>query len=269
MVGAFNPFVRSVVLRVSEARDLGDLDRYSFYEHMKTYTAAPPDVHSCNEKFTRPYAVPNVCGVIITTNHKTTGIYLPPDDRRHYVAWSDRQQADFDGPDDLGDGPSCTRLWEWYETEDGYAHVAAYLAALDLSGTGQGPQLAGGAFDPKAPPKKTPAFWDIADASRAPEDAEMADAVDALGNPKALTLAQIAGKVSAELAGWLGDKRNARYIPHRLQAVGYTPVRNDRAKDGYWRPRGKRQTVYARAELSTRERYVAAEGVVKSLGGSY
>jgi hypothetical protein len=27
-------------------------------------------------------------GVIITTNHKTDGIYLPADDRRHFVAWS-------------------------------------------------------------------------------------------------------------------------------------------------------------------------------------
>ena len=26
-------------------------------------------------------------GVIMTTNHKAGGLYLPPDDRRHYVAW--------------------------------------------------------------------------------------------------------------------------------------------------------------------------------------
>ena len=27
-----------------EARDLGDVDRFAFYDHMKAYTAAPPDV---------------------------------------------------------------------------------------------------------------------------------------------------------------------------------------------------------------------------------
>jgi hypothetical protein len=247
MVGDFNPFVRSVVLRISEARDLGDSDLYSFYEHMKTYTAAPPDVHSCNEKFKRPYAVPNVCGVIITTNHKTTGIYLPPDDRRHYVAWSDRQQSDFDTDPDDFEPEYWSALWAWYES-GGYAHVAAYLAALDLSG-----------FDPKAPPKKTPAFWDIADANRAPEDAEMADAIDALGKPKAVTVAQITGKVSVDLAGWLCERRNARQIPHRLEAVGYTAVRNDAdAHDGRWRVNGKRQMIYARKELPTRERIAAA-----------
>jgi hypothetical protein len=30
-----------VILRVSEARDLGDYDRYAFHDHMKVYIAAP------------------------------------------------------------------------------------------------------------------------------------------------------------------------------------------------------------------------------------
>jgi Family of unknown function (DUF5906) len=84
MFGRFNGFVRSVILRLGEGRDLGDVNRFAFYEHMKIYLAAPPDVLRCDM---REYSVLNVCGVIITTNHKTDGIYLPADDRRHYVAW--------------------------------------------------------------------------------------------------------------------------------------------------------------------------------------
>ena len=38
---------------------------------------------------------------------------------------------------------------------------------------------------------------------------------------------------------------------------GYVPVRNTGAKDGQWRVGGKRQTVYAKAELSIRDRYDA------------
>ena len=38
----------------------------------------------------------NCVGVIITTNHKTDGIYLPAEDRRHYVAWSESVKEDFD-----------------------------------------------------------------------------------------------------------------------------------------------------------------------------
>jgi hypothetical protein len=94
MLGRFNGFVKSVILRVSEARDLGDTDRYGFYEHMKTLTAAPPDVLRVDEKHTREHAVLNVCGVVITTNNKDS-LHLPSDDRRHFVAWSPRKKDDF------------------------------------------------------------------------------------------------------------------------------------------------------------------------------
>jgi hypothetical protein len=44
VMGPHNDFIKSVALRISEVRDLGDVNRYSFYEHTKTITAAPPDV---------------------------------------------------------------------------------------------------------------------------------------------------------------------------------------------------------------------------------
>jgi hypothetical protein len=37
-----NSFAKSVILRVNEGRDLGDIDRFKFYDH-KRYTATPPD----------------------------------------------------------------------------------------------------------------------------------------------------------------------------------------------------------------------------------
>ena len=117
MLGRFNGFLKSVILRVSEAKDLGDQDRYGFYEHMKTYTAAPPDVLRVDEKFISTHHVLNCCGVILTTNYKANGIFLPEDDRRHYVAWSNYQ--------DFGEG-YFTDLWNWYKA-GGYGHVAAYL----------------------------------------------------------------------------------------------------------------------------------------------
>jgi len=49
-MGTYNGFLQSVLFRVSEARDLGDADRFQFFDHMKTYTAAPPDVLRVNEK---------------------------------------------------------------------------------------------------------------------------------------------------------------------------------------------------------------------------
>ena len=239
IMGRFNGYLKSVILRVSEARDLGDVDRFRFYDHMKAYTAAPPDVLRVDEKNLREHAVLNCCGVIITTNHKTDGIYLPPDDRRHFVAWSDLTKEEF--------APAYWNgLWNWY-TNGGNSHVAAYLAKLDLSG-----------FDPKAPPPKTAAFWDIVDANRAPEDAELADLLDEMGNPDATTLSRITAAATGEIMGWLADRKNRRVIPHRLEKCGYVPVRNGDAKDGLWKIRGARQVIYGKSAISISDRSRAA-----------
>ena len=100
-LGNFNEFGQSVVLRISEGKDLGDVDRFAFYEATKTLIAAPPDTLRVNPKFVKPYYVLNVIGVIITTNHKVGGLFLPPDDRRHFVAWSTVEPSAF-SPDLLG-----------------------------------------------------------------------------------------------------------------------------------------------------------------------
>ena len=245
MLGNFNGFAKSVILRVSEARDLGDVNRYSFYDATKTYAAAPPDVLRVNEKNLREHYVTNVCAVIITSNYKSDGLYLPADDRRHYVAWSDLTMADF------ADG-YWNSLWGWYDS-GGEEDVAAYLGVLDISG-----------FDPKAPPAKTPAFWAIVDANRAPEEAELADALDKLGWPDVLTLVDIMSWAgSSSFADWLTDRKNRRAIPHRFERCGYVPVRNDTAKDGLWVIRGTRQVVYARTELSVRDRFAAASTLAR------
>ena len=247
LLGRFNGFVKSVILRVSEARDLGNVDRYAFYEHMKSYTAAPPDVLRCDEKNIREYSVFNVCGVVITTNHKSAGIYLPSDDRRHYVAWSELTRDDFT-PE------FWKKLYDWYEQE-GHGHVAAHLADLDISD-----------FNAKAPPPKTAAFWDIVDANRAPEDAELADVLDKLGHPPATSLIEIAARAEHSFREWLLDRKNRRQIPHRLEAADYVHVRNEFAKDGLWVVSGKRQVIYARRALSVRERIIAAASF--AAGGS-
>lgn len=242
ILGRFNGFLKAVILRVSEARDLGEYDRFSFYDHMKTYTAAPPDTLRVDEKNLREYDIPNVCGVIITTNHKNDGIYLSEDDRRHYVAWSTRQKEDpaFQG----GYWPD---MWRWYHT-GGIAHVAAYLRQYDLNG-----------FDPKAPPPKTAAFWSIVDSNRPAEESELADAIENLENSRAFTLIGLRNSTAdTSLVEWLDDRKNRRVIPYRLEKCGYVPVRNDAAKDGLWKINGKRQAIYAKAALALRDQVEAA-----------
>jgi hypothetical protein len=231
ILAQFKGFLKSTVLRLNEAHDLGELSRYEFYESMKRYTASPPDTLRVNEKNIREYYIPNCVGVIITTNYKDA-LYLPPDDRRHYVAWSRLTAEDFTEKywDDL---------WGYYE-DGGFGHVAAYLATLPISN-----------FNAKAPPKKTPAFWSIVDINRAPEDTELADFLDAMKNPDAITVKWLIECFdSPEMRASFEDKRAKRSIPHRLMRCGYVAVFNPNSKDGVWRVMGVRTAIYARTILS-------------------
>ena len=247
VMGQHNDFMRSTVLRISEVRDLGDVNRFSFYDHMKTVTATPPDVTRVNAKYLPQHYVLNVTGVIFTTNYKTNGIYLPADDRRTYVAWSDAKQTDFPEGHWL-------KFWHWYQHQDGLRHVAAYLAARDISG-----------FDAKAPPKKTAAFWAIVDANAAPEEGELADTLDRIGakqNIDAVTIRTVINHAGGEFLEWLNDRKNRRAIPHRFEKCGFVPVRSE-TDDGLWVLNGKRQVIYVRKELSLKEQYRAAQKLVK------
>lgn len=256
----FNGYVKGVVLRINEAHDLGDADRFSFYERMKILGAAPPDVLRCNEKNRREYYVLNCVGVIITTNHKTSGMYLPADDRRHYVAWTGLSKEDFDGE-------YWNKIWDWYD-DGGYGHVFAYLSSLDLSG-----------FDPKAPPPRTAAFHEIVNAGRPAEDAEISDVIASMGDPDAFTIPDLQDTAGAGLSDWLQDRKNRRAIPHRLEQCGYCSVHNPDAKDGRWMVpqfvwaksgRGvdgavakRGMVIYAKKNQSERDRIKAATDFIK------
>jgi hypothetical protein len=246
VLGRFNGHVKSVILRVSEARDLGTEDHIAFYEHMKTLSAAPPDMHNCDEKNLREHKVPNVCGVIVTTNHKAGGIHIPRDDRRYFVAWSERTMADFATDYWL-------KLYDWY-ADGGYGHVAAYLASLDLSG-----------WNPKATPPKTQAWHEIVNAGRAPECSELADALDELAGggerPDAVTLDMLARAADSDFALWLRDRRNSRLVPYRLEDAGYVSVRNAGQTEGRWKVAGKNVAIYAKQGLAMDARIAAARAV--------
>lgn len=246
MLGRFNGWAKCVMLRINEARDLGDVDRFAFYDHSKTYLAAPPDVVRVDEKNLREHYVANVCGVIITTNHKTDGLYVPADDRRHYIAWSDATREQF-SPD------YWTTLYRWYQ-EGGIQHVIAYLLTMDLSD-----------FDPKAPPPKTPAFWAVVQSNEAPESGELRDVIDELQKPAAVTVGHLVTAANSlklfDFADELKDRRARRAMPHKLERVGYVPVRNPDADDGLFKICGKRQAVYASKKLTLADQIKAARQI--------
>jgi hypothetical protein len=249
LFGSFNGYLKAVLLRVSEARDMGDVSKFQLYERMKTMGAAPPDVLRVNEKHLKEHHIVNIVGGIITTNYKTEGIFLPADDRRHYVAWSDVMPSAFDSQPGAGDSSAYfNALWHWYEKEGGFQDIAAYLATLDISG-----------FSAKAPPLKTPAFWAIVDAHRPAEEAEIMDALDVLNNPPAITNELLMTGASGDLAAFMIERKNRKTVSYRIIAAGYEVVRNDSVKDGLWVVNGVRKTIYAKKSLTVPERVKAAQ----------
>src|SRR5262249_22300551 len=186
LVSRNNGFCKALIVRLSEARDVGEqgtVDRYRLYDHMKDMLVTPPDTMRVNEKYISEYYILNRFGLVATTNYRDA-FYLRPDDRRHYVGFSERRGEEF--PKEF-----WNEVWGWYEA-GGFAHVAALLYQYDLSN-----------FDPKAEPPKTPAFWDMIQADRGATFGELVDAIDALGNPQALTLDEL--MVVAPGLEWLRD----------------------------------------------------------------
>jgi hypothetical protein len=143
------------------------------------------------------------------------------------------------------------QMWSWY-ADSGIGDIAAYLAYYDLS-----------KFNPKAPPPQTRAFWEIVQAGRAPENAELADALENLKWPDVLTISRIAQHAEENFAEWMRDRRNSRLIPHRLEDCGYVVVRNEDASDGLWKVYEKRQTIYGKISLSDQARRAAAHEMIR------
>ena len=259
---AFNDYVKCVILRISEARDLGERNnlRFQFYERLKTLTTTPPNGIRCNEKNIKAYDVRNCCSIVITTNRKDS-LYVPPDDRRVYVAWSSLTNEDF-APD------FWIKYYNWMEREGGNSHVLAYLSDLDLS-----------SFNAKAPPEKTTVFWEIVEANTTPEDSDFADVLQKLGWPKAVSTWEIQQEsTTGELFAFFDDSSNRKQIPHRMANCDYVPVRNMAAKDGRWVANQKdkldktktivrRHRIYAKKELTLRERIEAAHICINRIEG--
>lgn len=242
----FTDWAEVTLLIINEARDLGDVDRYKFYESSKRFIAAPPDTLPCNRKYVAAYEVPNVMAVVITTNNKLSGLYIESDDRRHYVAWSAAER------------PSAayfTHLWNWLQ-EGGKQAVFGYLQHLDIDD-----------FNPKGDPPKTEAWRQIVAANANPEEAALADALeDAQGHRiQIATVREIVAAVqfrgNLDLAATLMDKKSRRKIPHLLERIGFEALPNPYAQsDGRWRlTDGRKDTLYVDRRLSNAERLRLAD----------
>lgn len=258
LFGTFNDdFTRKVFVRINEARDAAEFDRFQFYERTKVLFAAPPTMLRVNPKFIPAFYAPNVIKGAITSNSRETALYLPAEDRRHDVMTTPLPFGHF--------APAYFRgLYGWFDA-GGVGHVIAWLMARDLS-----------RFDPKAPPHHGPAFWAIVNANRAPDDSAMEDLVGLLLDdnggklPEAVTFdsmfallrkhpdRDLGGEIAGLLRSLVGPRRASATL--RMKEIGYEVAFNPSNKEGRWQIGQRKLIIYALKTLSPRDRLAAAEG---------
>jgi hypothetical protein len=115
---------------------------------------------------------------------------------------------------------------------------------------------------PAPEPAPAPALEERADSDppfEQPEHEALRRSISALGRggrpPPALTLEQLRTTIDFD---WMLDRTNRRTAPLYLPRCGYVPVHKPGTKGGLWRIGGKRQAVYARAELNPERQLDAA-----------
>ena len=124
------------VMEIAELRQAEARDRRALENHLKPVIAAPPEYLPVNRKGLHPYMALNRVLVVAFSNERVS-ISLPSDDRRWFVLWAAAERL----PE-----ADAVALWNWYVHRGGFAGVAAWLMARDVS-----------AFNPSAPPPMTEA----------------------------------------------------------------------------------------------------------------
>ena len=241
LLEAFNGYLKSTVLCLDELSDLGELNRHTLHNALKTICAAPPYTLRVNEKKIHPYTIANVTGVIANSNNPSDCLYVEASDRRYLVLRSPL-------PPDHTSPEKWSEFAEWCENQNGFDHIAAYLAARNLS-----------RFNPKAPPPKTAAFHTLVHTNAAPEDDILVDIVTAASTDVLTRTLLYATALAAKLPDLteleeLMAKQNHKRFRHRLVRLGYEVVPNPDAKDSRWKVGDRNEAVYVSMRLTPGER---------------
>lgn len=230
---SFNEFASSALVRISEAANLHEMSKWAFNERTKVLIAGSPDVCAINPKYGQKFSVRMYCGVIITTNHLSSGIYIPADDRRYDVIEC-ATKVEMGLADDAACREYFSGLWEWF-LDGGATHVAAYLHEHAL-----------GSFNASNGQRKTEAHRTVV-AGGMTGDQWLEDILDELGGPVGVRLDWVVAK--ATVAGEKATGLKQR-VMNCLGRLGYVMLRKPKIPDGRWEIKGKKTAVYVKAGTS-------------------
>lgn len=217
----FNEFAAKTLVRISEAANLHEMSKWAFNERTKVLIAGSPDTCEINPKYGKKFFVRMFCGVIITTNHLASGIYIPADDRRYDVIESATLQ-EMGLSDEAIKHQYFSDLWDWFRN-GGVNHVAAYLTEKDIS-----------KFSADNGQRKTEAHREVILAGLEQHHWFM-DILNHYGNPRFISYPMIM-KIVKEKADSHSNKLTfSGKLRSALDSCGYFKYLNPKSKsDGRW-----------------------------------
>lgn len=241
----FNEFAAKGLVRINEVAFTSDFqNKFNFENNLKNLIAGEPDTITINDKYGKKYPHRLTCGVIITTNHLTTGVHISDDDRRYDVIdcaqMNELKNPFLDGEPPLADADGKVdefvkadyfeKLRRWfYDGVDGFnqkmAHagrfyVAAYLKNKDLS-----------RFSAGAGQRKTEAHKRVVSVGLS-GTAWVDDLICDFGMPQVLNATLLYRIALNKLKK---DERTIRAQFYKgLEGAHYRQLRFDGRKDGRW-----------------------------------
>lgn len=144
------------VMEIAELRQSEAKDRRALENTLKPIIAAPPELLTVQRKGLHPYMALNRVLVVAFSNERAA-ISIPSDDRRWFCLWADAARM----PE-----ADAVALWNWYQNRGGFAAVAAYLYARDVS-----------AFNPGATPPMTEAKMIMVEQGRSMGESYLVDII--------------------------------------------------------------------------------------------
>ena len=216
----FNEYAAMTLVRISEAANLHEMTKWAFNEKTKVLIAGNPDNCTINPKYGQKFDVKMFCGVIVTTNHLASGIYIPPDDRRYDVIES-ATMTEMELDDDEAKKKYFTELWEWFY-EGGLNHIAAYLYERDVS-----------SFNASTGQRKTAAHAAVV-ASGMSGDHWLIDALDSFDGQDYIRADHLIAEVLRQNQEMKPEAIRVR-VGAAVSRQGFSVCRNVNVKDGRWK----------------------------------
>jgi hypothetical protein len=148
--------LESEVILLNELKEPEARERRALANRLKPIIAAPPEYLVVNRKGLHPYDTLNRAFVLAFSNDMIP-ITLSSDDRRWFVIWSTAGRMD---------PKEAQAMWRWYKEEGGFATIARWLYARNVS-----------AFNPGAAPPMTDVKASLVEHSMSMAESSIVDMV--------------------------------------------------------------------------------------------